>query len=103
MCFPYYLAFLITDYLGVTIAGCCRGLGRQKTITKYLIISMYLIGIPNLMIMTFYLDMKVKGLWLAFCLNTYLLFIRYWIVLLYKPFEVTIKEYHENMKLVSIE
>jgi len=86
------------DFVGNSISGSCKGLGRQKLIFIFILITFYLLGIPIVYFLGFYYDMKIKGVWLGFTINVYLLNLGYWIVLFYKSIKSTIQQRKHELK-----
>lgn len=96
--FPYFSWNLIFDMPGVVIGGINKGLGRQKTTVKIWFIIQYLFGIPLMIIMTFYFDQQIYGLWKAQMFNIILIFFGVYYVFRSKSIEDTIEEFKRDLE-----
>ena len=65
----YICTCLIADPMNNGLISVLKSVGKEKIATASVLASMYLIGAPLVIIFAFFLDMKVKGVWLGFGLG----------------------------------
>ena len=56
------------------MSGVLKGTNSSHLVSKSTIICYYIIGIPCILILSYFLDMKIKGIWLGFGTANFILF-----------------------------
>jgi MATE family multidrug resistance protein len=99
--FPLFVLTIPSDFTNVIFGGINKGLGRQGTTIAVWLFVQYVIGIPLMLLFTFYWDLKLKGLWIAQNLNLILVgFGTLW-VYKRKSIESTAIDYKKEIKEIE--
>ena len=85
----------------ISASGINEGLGRQKYMTFLSFLFVYFIGIPSMIILTFYYKLYLRGIWYGMLINSILLLLAYSISIFIKDIDTTIKE-NENFHKASM-
>ncbi|KAL0490450.1 hypothetical protein AKO1_009544, partial [Acrasis kona] len=62
---PVAAVYVITDGMQAVMSGILRGLGRQRIGAVACFVSYYAIGIPSSLLLTFYFDWGLMGIWVG--------------------------------------
>ncbi|XP_063439717.1 multidrug and toxin extrusion protein 1-like [Mytilus trossulus] len=74
---PLIATFNLFDNLMLVLNGILRGTGHQKYGGIVTVIAHYIIGIPLLVVFVLYTNLKIAGVWWAFCIVIVIMFILY--------------------------
>lgn len=75
-----YIIYEFIEILTTSYAGIYRGLGMQAIIALANFVCYYLISIPLTILLTFYFEMKLDGVWTAYVISISSLIIFYFVI-----------------------
>lgn len=93
-----YCICCIFELPQIAISGINEGLGRQKYIAILSFLSVYIIGIPIMLLLTFYYQFYLKGIWTGSLINYIFLLIAYSLSIIIKNIDTTIKDNELHLK-----
>lgn len=97
----FYAYNLLFEYPGTVIGGINKGLGRQAQTVKVWLLIQYFFGIPLILILTFYFNLRIEGVWIGQMIN--IIFICFGSTFVYfsKPLEEIIDEFILELEIYN--
>lgn len=96
--FPIMCFMFVFDSIGVMSQGAIRGLGQQNRVASQTMLAYWLVGIPVGVVLTFYFDYGLKGLWYGLTTAVLLQLYAYLSVLLTTDWQVAANEAHKRIQ-----